>query len=122
MKFSTTTAALLFALQLSTPAFSQAITAKWIGPGSCGSWTLGLQVGKSDQIIPNGPDFNNALLLNWMLGFTSGFKEDILRDIDVPSVASWLENYCRTNPLAKIPEAAFALRADVLNRRKPPSH
>jgi hypothetical protein len=99
-------------------ASAQTLVAKWAGPSSCGSWTSGLTVGKAGAVSRDDSSLDNALMLNWILGFLSGDRTEVLRDVDVPSVSSWLDKYCSTNPLASMPEAAVALKNDIIKRRK----
>jgi hypothetical protein len=95
------------------------LQARWIGPGSCGSWTQGLAVGKGPSSARDNASLDNMLILDWTLGMLSGEDDSPLTDVDVPSVASWIDTYCGANPLAKLPEVAISLRNEILKRRSP---
>ena len=70
----------------------------------------------------NGQNFENALILNWVLAFLSGYASarqspDVAGDVTTAAVAGWLDNYCAANPLDGIPVAATTLRNELLQRR-----
>jgi hypothetical protein len=100
-----------------TPALAAPdATARWMGPESfsCGEWPKGAAYTRHDK----------SLMLNWVLGFLSAasFQEgspDLLANVDNPSVAAWIDNYCAANPLDSIPIATFRLRQELLRREHP---
>ena len=69
-----------------------------------------------------GANFDNAMILNWVLAFLSGYASaregaDLAGDVSPAAVAGWLDNYCTANPLDGIPTAAFKLKNELLQRR-----
>ena len=73
------------------------------GAGACGTWT-------ADRRTPDG--VGSHLDGQWVLGFLSagGYFAGIdpLRNLDGQAVWAWMDNYCRTNPLVRIIDAAEA--------------
>jgi hypothetical protein len=86
-----------------------------IGAGatsSCGTWTAHRYTYQTHGAIQ---DVNNAVQEGaWVYGFLSGVGfagldgADPLRGVDGDAVLAWIDNYCRSNPLKKIAEAAMA--------------
>ena len=86
-----------------------------LGVSSCGTWT---------KIRPYHDDSGQAVVSfyarmteateQWVLGFLSGanvFTDyDILKETDWNAVMSWMDDYCKANPLAEVHEAATELR------------
>lgn len=105
------------ALMISTPAAAappaQAIQTRWLGDMTCGGW----------RRAPR--DFEHpekALLLNFILGFVAGKTvergDNILADVEVSSIAAWVDDYCAANPLAYLVTAAHDLDQALIARRR----
>lgn len=104
------------AIASSTTAASaqqRSVQSRWMGDATCGGW----------RAAP--ADFNQlpkAALLNWVLGFLSGRAEpgdkDFLADVQVSSIAAWVDNYCAANPLDYLVTAAFELEKVLIARRE----
>lgn len=106
---------------------ARAVILRWVGPNSCGEWHRNSPVGRGGQDGVSLTDTNvdNAITLNWVLAFLSGYASapgspDILNDVSSASVAGWLDNYCSANPLDTIQQAAFKLRNELLSRMPQP--
>ena len=58
---------------------------------------------------------------NWLIGYLSGlasaWNKDILAGTDNPSIFLWVDNYCQTNPLMRLDDAAEALARDLLQQK-----
>ena len=58
--------------------------------------------------------------LNWIKGFITGINwakdSDIAKDLDIETVRSWVDAYCRKNPLQSIAHASEELVADLEGR------
>ena len=108
----------MLALLWTGPALSQDIQKRWMGSGSCATWTSGLPVGKIPQIQRTDQSINNLIMLSWVLGFLSGEKSSPLSNVDIPTVANWLDKYCSANPSASMPMAAFSLQDEILRLRR----
>jgi hypothetical protein len=76
-----------------------------LGLSSCGTWTADRRA--------NGP--KAAMDGAWVLGFLSGVgyagPDDPLTNVDADGVWAWVDNYCRTNPISSILDAAKAFTA-----------
>ncbi len=73
------------------------------GLASCGTWT-------ADRL-----EKTSLVVEQWVLGFLSGVGLagqakgiDPLAGTDPEAVRAWIDNYCRSNPLKQIYEAAIA--------------
>ena len=83
------------------------------GPGtySCGQW---LSTRSDEQL--------RYIDLFWVLGFVSaaGFynSHGDLETTDKDAIMSWLDNYCRANPLEKLFVASNALVVELAQRHK----
>jgi hypothetical protein len=76
------------------------------GQASCGSWT-------DARRFPDG--IGAEMDEQWVVGFISGVAYqgphdnfDPLRGLDGAAVWAWIDNYCRSNPLDNITNAALA--------------
>lgn len=116
MKRQTIALGLALALASSSTAAmaqQQLVHSRWMGDATCGGW----------RAAP--ADFNQlqkAALLNWVLGFLSARAEpgvkDVLADVQVSSIAAWIDNYCAANPLDYLVTAAFELEKALIARRE----
>jgi hypothetical protein len=110
----------LGAVLVAAPALAEPqVTMRWMGPESfsCGEWPEAAPYTRADK----------ALRLNWVLGFLSAASlqdgyPDLLANVDNPSVAAWIDNYCAANPLDSIVTAAFRLRDELIRRERPAPH
>ena len=85
---------------------------------SCGTWTA--------ERKKRSPYLKELMEL-WALGFLSGSNwsrkdPDRLVGLDADAITSWLDNYCRRNPLETFPSAVIALAKELAQRAadKPP--
>ena len=107
---------------ISSEARSAPVYVRSIGPNSCGEWERHSQVGRDDVGVDLTPEnLANALMLNWVLAFLSGYasapgQPNLLDGVDPAAVANWLDYYCADNPQDIMPKAAARLR-DQLRRR-----
>jgi hypothetical protein len=84
---------------------------------TCGSWTQ-----ESAQRERNPSWISMA---GWTLGFVSGENlmgmssnlPDFLQGTDASAVWSWLDNYCRANPLDNLGIASDKLVRELLRRK-----
>ena len=76
---------------------------KTYGQYSCGQW---LEAKKADGTV-------RTVMIGWVAGYVSAVnawiegKEDWLEHSDIPSAMSWIDKYCRENPLSK---STYAIR------------
>jgi hypothetical protein len=86
---------------------------KLLVPGShptCGTYTAERGAGQGQQ------------LQYWVLGYLSAANVfgdqngDLLSDLDGHAVWSWIDNYCRNHPLARLTEATDTLYRELINR------
>ena len=72
---------------------------------ACGAWT---------QERARDAELQRAQLeKSWVLGFVSGAniygETEILSQLDAPTLYAWVDNYCRSKPLARVYDAAWDL-------------
>lgn len=81
-----------------------------MGAQSCGKW-----VAERGNLVQYSRNFG------WLTGFLSGMsaatRVDAMGPVDGDSIALWVDNYCRANPLARMDTAATVL-FDELRPRK----
>jgi hypothetical protein len=102
----------IIALAICTLVFdAQAITIR--GASSCGEW-----VQETQKRGDGSPDATSSF---WLLGYLSASaslkQKDILKGTDSASIFVWVQNYCRANPLDKIPDAANELFEELVKRK-----
>jgi hypothetical protein len=103
-------AILALAVTISTAQAQEGRTV--IGPlqFSCGKWVKApRQTGERFQ------------LEKWVSGYLSGLNmqsdTDFLRDRDVDGLTTWIDNYCRRNPLQPITRAIYELVQELKAER-----
>jgi hypothetical protein len=107
---------------LATAAGAEPVNVRSIGPNSCGDWAPHSQVGRGDVDVALTPEtMANALMLNWVLAFLSGYasvpdQPDLLHDVEPAAVADWLDYYCADHPSDGMSKAAIQLRDELLKR------
>lgn len=85
------------------------------GAASCGTWL-------EDR---REASFAGLAAESWVQGYLTAFNvygpsptRDITVNTDHAGAAAWIDNYCRTHPLADIREAADALIAELLRQQR----
>jgi hypothetical protein len=82
------------------------------GAESCGVWV------KDREDESRGRSAGSTLNITWLLGYLSGLSAATGKDfwdkpnvnsLDNESVALWMDNYCRANPLKGVAEGANGL-------------
>lgn len=98
----------VFALaMLAPPARTQGITFFTTGDGSCGEWV----------------EARTESHIHWLNGYLSGInsgkggRTDMLKGVTPSSVSVWMDNYCRSNPLERVSQAANLLASELLKRQ-----
>ena len=80
------------------------------GSASCGSW-----VNEKSVTV-------NAAYQLWLMGYLSGFAigtgKDILKGTDSQSIALWVNNFCKANPLQDMSDAAFQLANELIKLKR----
>lgn len=111
-----TSLAIGLALTTATPAVSAQnapIQFRWMGSMTCGAWRAAPQ---DHELLPK------ASLLNWVLGVIAGRSamrgDDVLRDVEIDSIAAWLDDYCASSPLDTLVQATFKLEQALIARRQ----
>ncbi|WP_157776342.1 hypothetical protein [Burkholderia stabilis] len=83
-----------------------------IGAIPCGKWVEDHTDKKSWRTIVED---------EWLAGFLSGeavsLDVDILANTDLTSLALWVTNYCKSNPLSDSFEAALTLANEIARKR-----
>jgi hypothetical protein len=84
------------------------------GTESCGQW------------IASANNGTRGWLLSWVLGWVTAAghygvgamyaKSPALQDSDADAIAAWLDNYCSTHSLDKMPKAVDALVQELAHR------
>jgi hypothetical protein len=82
------------------------------GSTSCGKWSAERK---------NPSSFFAKSMEWWAVGFVSGSNwantgPDHLASVDAAAITSWLDNYCKRNPLETFPKAAAALASELAQR------
>ena len=97
-------------LCLSSAASAQEIAIKGATP--CGKW-----VNESKE-----NDWPRLINRSWFMGFISGkaaeSRRDVLRGTDAASLYLWLDNYCQSNPLKDIADAADMLVLELAKQKR----
>jgi hypothetical protein len=85
----------------------------------CATWT-------AERAKPSLERFTNRQFMgermeSWAIGFVSGSNwsskgKDELEGINADAVYSWLDNYCRQNPLDRFPTAVNRLAQELSDR------
>lgn len=110
-------ASLIACLMISAPASAasaqQPTQYRWMGDLTCGGWRSAPRSYETLQ---------KAALLNWVLGLLSGradiHQHDVLANVEVSSVAAWIDDYCDRNPLDDLITASFQLEKALIARRQ----
>jgi hypothetical protein len=98
----------LLAAAIVLPTVAQAQTFDELGSGatSCGKWNVNRQSQNDDLAYMDR---------SWVLGFLSGMGFvgattgiNPLHGLDSAAVTSWIDNYCWSNPLIGVDDAAIA--------------
>ena len=81
------------------------------GANSCWAWTRSHEAKAATQ----------GLYTQWVAGFVSGLNwntddPDILTEMDFDGLMAWVDNYCKTNPLAKVTTGAAMLVQELRER------
>jgi hypothetical protein len=81
------------------------------GINSCGAWTQARQTRPA----------NAGLSAQWVAGFLSGMNveaisPDALGGTDFDGLMGWVDNYCKSNPLETIINAALMLMKELRSR------
>lgn len=86
---------------------------RWLGSMTCGAWRAGP---RDHELYPK------SLMVNWVLGVIAGRSamrgDDVLRDVEIESIAAWLDDYCAASPLDTLVQATFKLEQDLIIRRQ----
>jgi hypothetical protein len=80
---------------------------------SCGAWNL--EHSKPNKSESLAFDQENALVA-YLSGLNEYSKKDFLDNADNAAILSWIDNYCKANPLHKIYDAGWALKNELLKR------
>jgi hypothetical protein len=90
----------------------------WMGMNnSCGTFARGRDLAR------NGASALEDQYVTWLSGYLTAYNVlrphtyDITGGADVPSLMLWLENYCKTNPLANFVDATNALTQQLYSER-----
>jgi hypothetical protein len=79
------------------------------GATSCGAWTQARQAQSTKA----------ALIAQWTAGYVSGSNvegehhPDALVGVDFKGLIAWIDNYCRSNPLDPLVNAAFKVTSEL---------
>jgi hypothetical protein len=81
------------------------------GANSCWAWTRSQEAKASAR----------GLYAQWVAGFVSGVnwdtdKPNILAEMDVEELVTWVDSYCKANPLAKVTTGAAMLVQELRER------
>jgi hypothetical protein len=82
------------------------------GGRSCGVW---IEDRRSKDKLGEIGDMN--WLIGYLSGLTSAWNKDILAGTDNSSIYLWVDNYCQTNPMMRLDDAAEALARDLLQQK-----
>ena len=92
-------------------ASAQTYTVIGQGNVSCGRWTQATHTDRYDR---------SWAMRSWVLGYLSGVKNaspDLVPG-DAGAILDWMDNYCRSNPLDPIVDAADALVIELRSREQ----
>lgn len=78
------------------------------GTPSCGEWIAHRK--KSDTLALS----NTSWLVGYLSGLAIGAGKDFLPGTDNTSIFSWMDNYCRSNPLKDVASGGLALMAEMM--------
>ena len=89
----------------------------------CGSW---LEARGERARLGTRPVLQESLYSQWVSGFLSGVawqknlndRSDLLGGYDNEGLMTWLDNYCRANPLEPFARAVFELVHHLESRRR----
>jgi hypothetical protein len=107
---------------VSTEARAEQIYVRSVGPNTCSEWRPHTPVGRDDVGVPlTTENLANALMLNWVLAFLSGYasapdQPNLLDGVEPAAVANWLDYDCAANPQDTMSKAAVKLREELLRR------
>jgi hypothetical protein len=98
---------------LALPALAQAVAVR--DSPSCGEWVKA-------RVDVATPQPETQIVERWLIGFLSGIavgtRLDLLHGTDSASLYSWMDDYCRANPLRSVAEGTPALVAELRNKVK----
>jgi len=102
---------------LAAPDKAGVIEVLGAGTRSCGSWT-------ADHQSRDGDD-KKFVDDSWVMGYVTGFNSwgsgtnDASGNIDNNGLLAWVTNYCASNPLDTVSQAASALIVALYLKTKP---
>ena len=100
----------LCALGAGTNAFAVTI----VGGAPCGTWMLD-RANKND-------DWPAQSNMNWLVGYLSGlsmgFNLEALAGAKNESLALWMDNYCKANPLNFVADGALKLFLELVKSKQ----
>lgn len=84
-----------------------------LGNWQCEGWVLAI---KQDKYTSQ-----NYAMMDWLQGYMSGIakgsKKDVLKDIEIKAVITWLHIYCSDNPSSSLTDAGLKL-FEILEKNK----
>lgn len=84
-----------------------------IGTRSCSDWIKS----KSTEKSLNFTKLNNeAWLLGYLSGLSSGSGKDALANTNNSSIFTWIDNYCKKNPMNSISDGGVYLFLELAKR------
>lgn len=86
-------------------------TAEARGTPSCGEWIAHRK--ESDTLALS----NTSWLVGYLSGLAVGADRNFLPGTDNTAIFSWMDNYCRSNPLKDIGSGGAALMAELLVKK-----
>jgi hypothetical protein len=84
-----------------------------IGSVSCGEWVKNREA--KNRIMPS----NLAYLAGYLSGIAVGTGNEFLRNANAESLWSWMDNYCKANPLNNVDNGAISLSNELIQRSSP---
>ena len=109
--------AAVIALVAIPPAFAEGDSKRLIvgaGSKSCEMWTQHREEPATSE--------DRAVMEIWFQGFMSGLNMDKstpeMLNVEYKGMTSWMDRYCRSNPLEAIASAALALALELRSRAR----
>lgn len=98
---------LVVGLLVSTEVYSAPVV--YFGVISCGSWSAA----RANKM--------EAVYRAWLDGYVSGIavesNKNILSQTDSESLALWMDNYCKSNPLESLSSGGYKLSVELAKRQ-----